>query len=518
MKIGVVDILTDFAPSGMRDRLYGAVLRKQFMNIMPQAVAVWCRQLGHEVWYSTYYGQKDLLSLLPEELDILFVSTYSQASPLAYVLSKFYRKRGTLTVIGGSHARTAPTDSLNHFDIVVRDCDKTLVADIVAGQYDPPAVVSSGRPLTDIPSVEERWPEIKIASFFSGRPMPTSVVPLVSSTGCPYTCNFCVDWNSDYLTQPKERIRADLDYLSRHQPKLIAGFHDPNFAVRFDETLDSIESIPEHRRNPYVMESSLSVLRGERLSRLKSTNCIYIAPGIESWLDYSNKAGVASKHGWIKLERVVEHLRELVSHGFGLQTNFVFGVDSDAGPEPVEITREFIRRVPEAWLVVNIPCAYSGTPLYDQLYRDDRILKSMPYAFYYTPYLTMVPKNYDPLEYYDHLLTIFDSLTSSATLRRRITAQGSAGVRFIHGVRHVGTRNKMSQFREIRDLLASDAQFRKFHLGLSPVLPEFYQRKIDRMLGRYAEMFPRKERHPVLEEPSSTPSAAQGLIWTKSER
>ena len=511
MKIGVVDILTDFAPTGWRERLYGAVMRKQFMNIMPQAVAVWCRQLGHDVSYATYYGQKDLFSLLPEELDILFVSTYSQASPLAYVLSRVYRKRGTLTVIGGSHARTAPTDSLNHFDIVVRDCDQTLVADIVAGHFAPPAVVSSGRPLTELPSIEERWPEIKVASFFNGRPMPTSVVPLVSSTGCPYACNFCVDWNSDYLPQPKERLWADLDYLSRRHPKLIAGFHDPNFAVRFDETLDAFEKIPENRRNPYIVESSLSVLRGTRLSRLKSTNCIYIAPGIESWLDYSNKAGVTSQHGWNKLDRVVEHLRELVAQGFGLQTNFVFGVDSDSGPEPVEITREFIRRMPEAWLVVNIPCAYSGTPLYDQLYKDDRILKSMPYAFYYTPYLTMIPRNYDPLEYYDHLLSIYDSLTSPKMLRRRISAQGKAGIRFIHSLRHVGTRKKIEQFREIRDMLASDAQFREFHLGMSPTLPEFYQHKIDRMLGRYAELFPRNERHPILEEPNSTPIRIQDL-------
>ena len=512
MKIGIVDILTDSAPRGLRDRLYGTVMRKQFMNIMPQAVAAWCRQMGHDVYYSTYYGQGDLLSLVPAELDVLFVSSYSHASSLAYIISKVYRKRGTMTVIGGAHARAAPTDSQKHFDIVVHDCDKTLVADILGGHYDPPVVVSSGRPLSEIPSVEERWPEIRASSFYSGRPLPISVVPLLSSTGCPYSCNFCVDWKNDYLPQPKERLLADLDYLSRHQPKLVIAFHDPNFAVRFDETITTIESIPEHRRNPYLMESSLSVLRGARLPRLQSTNCIYIAPGIESWTDYSNKAGVAAKHGWNKLERVVEHLRELVGYGFGLQTNFVFGIDSDAGPDPVEITKEFIHRMPEAWMAVSIPCGYSGTPLYDQLYRDSRILKSMPYAFYYTPYLTMVPKNYDPLEYYDHLLNIGESFTSRKILRRRITAQGRPGIRFIHSLRHVGALKQIAQLREIRDLLASDTQFRDFHLGNSPVLPEFYHHKMDKLLGRYAELFPRKERHPILEEPASIPSQTLALV------
>jgi len=39
------------------------------------------------------------------------------------------------------------------------------------------------------------------------------------------------------------------------------------------------------------MESSLSILKQSRLGRLKSTNCVYCAPGVESWADYSNKSG-----------------------------------------------------------------------------------------------------------------------------------------------------------------------------------------------------------------------------------
>ena len=73
---------------------------------------------------------------------------------------------------------------------------------------------------------------------------------------------------------------------------MYVSYHDPNFGVQFDRTMDVISSLPENERNPYVMETSLSILQGPRLRRLRETNCIYVAPGVESWADYSNKAGV----------------------------------------------------------------------------------------------------------------------------------------------------------------------------------------------------------------------------------
>ena len=117
---------------------------------------------------------------------------------------------------------------------MVDECDKPLIADILCGHYDPPALVTSGRPLTDIPSVEERMPEIRISSFSRGRPALTSMVPMLASVGCPYRCDFCVDWNSKYIPIPGDRLRADLRYLSENLPGVLIAYADPNFGVQFD--------------------------------------------------------------------------------------------------------------------------------------------------------------------------------------------------------------------------------------------------------------------------------------------
>jgi hypothetical protein len=94
-----------------------------------------------------------------------------QASALAYALAKLYRRDGVRTVIGGPHARAFPT-------------------------------------------IRERMPEIRRASFVRGRPGLASIAPMLSSLGCPCRCDFCVDWNTDYVALPGDQLESDLRYVS----------------------------------------------------------------------------------------------------------------------------------------------------------------------------------------------------------------------------------------------------------------------------------------------------------------
>jgi hypothetical protein len=349
-------------------------------------------------------------------------------------------------------------------------------------------------------------PEIRIASFHRGRPLLTSIVPLLSSIGCPYACDFCVDWNSQYVALAPERLFADLDYLSRHYPHLVVGYHDPNFAIRFDATMDVIARVPAGRRNPYIMESSFSVLKEGRLERLRETNCVYVAPGIESWTEYSNKSGTSRQSGREKLEKIVAHINLLSHYVAGIQANFLLGGDADRGDEPVSLTREFIERLPQVWPTINIPTPYGGTPLYDELYRTGRILSAMPFSLYYTPYLAITLEHYDPVTYYQHLIDLYRAAASMPMLIRRLRTESPRSVRFVHALRTASLRADTADFRRIRGMLVSDRGFRAFHEGRSEVLPAFYSALYEKRLGRFAELLPPALRRPVLEAPTPTSS------------
>ena len=52
-----------------------------------------------------------------------------------------------------------------------------------------------------LPSVAERMPEIRRSAFLwnplrgRSRPYASTTIPLLASVGCPYRCDFCVDWS-----------------------------------------------------------------------------------------------------------------------------------------------------------------------------------------------------------------------------------------------------------------------------------------------------------------------------------
>jgi hypothetical protein len=285
------------------------------------------------------------------------------------------------------------------------------------------------------------------------------------------------------------------------------SYHDPNFGIQFDRTLDVIDSLPEGDRNPYVMESSLSVLKGPRLRRLKETNCFYTAPGIESWNAYSSKTGVGRNGGREKLEAVIARMEEIHEVVPNIQANFIFGTDADVGAEPVELTQEFIRRAPYVWPTINIPTPYGGTPLYDDYLAEGRILASMPFAFYYMPYLVMTLKNYGPLDYYARLIEIYSTANSFRLLGARVASTSDRSLRILHVLRSFAFQGILGKLRRTHRRLREDDEFRSFHEGRTSRLPAYYRHLFARRLGRYAELITETEMTPELER--SPPSATR---------
>jgi radical SAM superfamily enzyme YgiQ (UPF0313 family) len=500
-KVGVIELLAYTVSS---EWLYLKLVnnfKRQMYSIMPQVVSVWSRELGHDVYYTTYYGQGDPVSLLPDDLDIVFISASTQASALAYALAKIYRRKGILTVAGGPHAKCFPEDCSRFFDITVTQCDRNLVSDILSGHIDPPAIVATERPLASFPTVEERKTEIATAAFHRGRATRMSVISLFGSVGCPYTCNFCTDWSSTYTPVSSDQLASDLLYVSQHFPKAMLGFQDPNFGVRFDETMAVLRTVPSHERNRYLMQCSLSILTEKRMEALAETGCFYVAPGIESWSDYGNKLKMKATTGQDRVKGIADKFQTLRHYVPGLQANFVFGLDIDKGDDPFDLTRDFMERVPFVWPNLNIVTPYGGTPVYDSLVRNGRLLPSMPLALYCSPYLALVMKNYDPITFYDRFIDLLSASTSGSLTVKRLLSRDHVAFKIGRLAQTSAVRHDIREMRLIRDELRRNPGMLAFHEGRSVALPEFYIRHLDQRLGCYSELLTATDRIP---EPATT--------------
>jgi hypothetical protein len=265
---------------------------------------------------------------------------------------------------------------------------------------------------------------------------------------------------------------------------------DPNFGVRFDETLDVFETVAPEERSPYAVESSLTILRPDRLERLRDTRCAAMSPGIESWSRYSNKAAVGNAVNRSKLDHVVEHFHLLRDYVPYLGANFIFGLDSDSGDEPFELTKEFLVRKPFVWPSVNSPFPFGGTPVHDTLLAEGRILTALPFNFYTMPYLTVVPKHYDPLAFVERMIDVYRLIGSPEMLRSRI-----ASIDYFVGkgsflVHTWIARHRRRVYEALLGRMRDDPQMSAFHRGESQRLPNFYALQYRKQLGKYAAWLP----------------------------
>ena len=212
LRIGIIDIVS----RGPTRALYARIMNASLASIMPQVVGVWCQEEGHEVTFVCYTGFEDLITELPDNVDVVFIGAFTEAAHTAYALSNLFRSRGAITVIGGPHARCYPEDAARYFDYVLGFTDKGTLREVLrdCSQHRPAGVhlAASKQPGT-LPGVRERWQFID--QTLRKAPL-LKMVPMLGSVGCPYTCAFCIDSTVPYQAMDFEVDRKSTRLNSSH--------------------------------------------------------------------------------------------------------------------------------------------------------------------------------------------------------------------------------------------------------------------------------------------------------------
>ena len=489
LRIGIVDLVARGPGRSLFLRFMGANLA----SIMPQVVGVWCRQEGHEVTLVCYTGHQDPLRILPDGLDLVFIGAFTEAAQTAYALSNFFRAQGTVTVLGGPHARCYPQDAARYFDYVLGFVDQQTVREILqdCAPHRPAGCHVSARqqPLA-LPGVRERWQFIE--PVLANAPL-LKVVPILGSLGCPYTCPFCIDSVVPYQPLDFEGTRADLRFLLKKLKRPVAAWHDPNFGVRFDEHLSAIEEAVPPGRIRFIAESSLSLLSEPHLKRLKRNGFGAMLPGIESWYDLGNKAKTGARTGMDKVRQVSEHVNLILRYIPYVQANFVLGLDSDRGEEPFELTKRFLDLTPGVFPGYSLLTAFGeAAPLNLDYQRAGRLL---PFPFHFlnnNQAMNVRPKHYSWREFYDHVIDLTRYSFSWRALLNRFRANRGVAPRWMNLLRSVSTEGfgRLRYYQEVRRRLDRDPEFGPYFAQESARLPRFYADIVRKDLGPLWDWLP----------------------------
>jgi radical SAM superfamily enzyme YgiQ (UPF0313 family) len=326
----------------------------------------------HEVEYLEVPNPRSLEEL-PNGFDLVAISSYSAQILEAYELADRYRAQGTSVVIGGPHATVLPGEAALHCHSVVRGegepCWGRLLSDFEAGE---PERVYDGRPYdydlgnAPVPSYEL----LDIPSY--------NRLTVQASRGCPHRCEFCassVILTERYKQKPIANVVAEIDRILEIWDEPFIEFADDNAFVNHTYWKELLSELGD-RRFRWFAETDLSVARDpELLAMMRESGCAQVLVGFESPVP-DGLAGLERHNDW-KLRHYDEYrsaIDTIQSHGVTVNGCFVIGLDGHTDGIFDQVY-DFVRDSGLYEVQVTVLTPFPGTPLYDRLESEGRILE-----------------------------------------------------------------------------------------------------------------------------------------------
>jgi radical SAM superfamily enzyme YgiQ (UPF0313 family) len=300
----------------------------------------------------------------PTDLVALSVETYT--AKRSYQIASEFRRRGVPVVMGGFHPTLVPEEA--------SDYAESIVIGEAEGVW--PRVIDdfrNGRLQRVYRQPQARRPSLADLrldrSIFAGkRYLPVGLIE--AGRGCQFRCEFCAVQSYFSNTQTRRPIEDILDEVKRIKKPLIF-FVDDNITSNMDQAKEFFRAlIPLKIR--WVSQASINAAHDEEFLRLiKESGCQGLLIGFETLNPETLRRMRKSfnmMHGGY--ERALANLRR---HGIRLYVTFILGYDEDNGDTLAE-TLAFAERHRFYIVAFNHLTPFPGTPLYDRLQREGRLL------------------------------------------------------------------------------------------------------------------------------------------------
>jgi radical SAM superfamily enzyme YgiQ (UPF0313 family) len=254
--------------------------------------------------------------------DLVGITATSYSSQRAFDIADAFRRRGVPVVLGGVHACLMPEECLQHADAIV------------------------------IGEAEYVWPQVLLdvaadrlhRTYRQDRPTDMEDVPIP---------------RRDLLRQELAGMRQEVVFFVDDNL-----FTDPEYAIELCDTIAPL-------KKAWSVQAPTDVVKNERLlEAMQRSGCFFVQVGFQTvHPDSLQRAGVAQN----RIESYREVVRAFHRHGMLVQGFFIFGFDNE-DTRIFSTAEAHIRQMGLDDALLYILTPYPGTPIYDQLKREGRLL------------------------------------------------------------------------------------------------------------------------------------------------
>jgi radical SAM superfamily enzyme YgiQ (UPF0313 family) len=352
--------------------------------------------------------------------DVVAISSFTAQIKEAYALADRLRAQGTCVVLGGLHVTALPDEAAAHADsIVVGEGEPAwpvLMHDLAKGRLAP------------------RYDARRVPFNLGLAPMPRfelldadryNRLTVQTQRGCPFNCEFCaasIRLSPTYRFKPIEKVIAEVRRIKEIWPKPFIEFADDNtFANRRHGKRLMRALAAESVR--WFTETDVSVARDpELLSLMRDAGCAQVLIGLES-PQAEGLHGLETRSGWKERQRdfYMEAVRRIQDHGISVNGCFVLGLDG-TGLESFDAVRAFVRDSGLHEVQITVMTPFPGTPLYDRLKREGRLLREDAWELCTLFDVNFVPQRMTVQELEQNFVSLAGDLYGEAETRRRRAA------------------------------------------------------------------------------------------------
>lgn len=308
-----------------------------------------------------------------ESFDLVAISSYSAQISEAYELSKWYLSQGVPCIIGGPHVTCLPEEAAKYctsvaigeaepiWPRILQDAERRQLTKFYGNRYNDFDMKYSPMPAFDLLE-PERYNRLTVQT----------------SRGCPHRCEFCaasILMTKRYRQKPWHMVLAEIDQIQSIWERPFVEFADDN---GMSDRRYWLQLLPEMKKRQvrWFAETDISVGEdAELLKLMQSAGCRQLLIGLESPV-VQGMDGLELKRNWKRdvWPRYRESVSRIQEHGIRVLGAFIIGLDGH-GPDIFDQVFDFAEHLELFDLQITVQTPFPGTPLYDRLRDQDRLIE-----------------------------------------------------------------------------------------------------------------------------------------------
>ena len=355
---------------------------------------------------------------LPLRYDLVAIASYTAQIKDAYRVADYYTSRGVPVVMGGLHVSVLPGEARAHGAVAVVGEGEILwprvVEDFRRGRLKPEYRARRGEYYRLGHAPIPRYELLDLSRY--------NRIPVQTSRGCPHNCEFCAGSNlltPRYSTKTPDHVAAEIRHIRSMWPHPFIEFADDNSFVLRSDAKWLLRSLRGEGLK-WFAETDISIARDpELLNLMRETGCRQVLVGLES-PGPAGLDGLELRRNW-KLERLPEYesaIRAIQSRGITVNGCFVLGLDGHT-EEIFDQVYEFVERSGLYEVQITVLTPFPGTPVYDRLKREGRLLVEDDWDRCTLFDVNFVPQGMSPEQLEEGFLKLSQRLYSQEAVGRR---------------------------------------------------------------------------------------------------